>query len=116
VGLVAFAGTTKVITTGWNGGGSGIRTHVGVTQTCFQDMRLQPLGHPSRRDDFTMFLRIDNRVEFVGNPQSIHAISNQEKDLNLSGMQIASRKPITVLLGHLKITELQREITCCMFT
>ena len=28
-------------------GGSGIRTHVGVTQTCFQDMRLQPLGHPS---------------------------------------------------------------------
>ena len=35
-------------------GGSGIRTHVGVTQTCFQDMRLQPLGHPSRRDDFTI--------------------------------------------------------------
>ena len=29
-------------------GGSGIRTHVGVTQTCFQDMRLQPLGHPSK--------------------------------------------------------------------
>ena len=35
-------------------GGSGIRTHVGVTQTCFQDMRLRPLGHPSRRGDFTM--------------------------------------------------------------
>ena len=34
------------------GGGSGIRTHVGVTQTCFQDMRLQPLGHPSRRKRF----------------------------------------------------------------
>ena len=30
-------------------GGSGIRTHVGVTQTCFQDMRLEPLGHPSIR-------------------------------------------------------------------
>ena len=30
-------------------GGSGIRTHVGVTQTCFQDMRLRPLGHPSIR-------------------------------------------------------------------
>ncbi len=30
-------------------GGSGIRTHVGVTQTCFQDMRLQPLGHPSTK-------------------------------------------------------------------
>ncbi len=29
------------------GGGSGIRTHVGVTLTCFQDMRLKPLGHPS---------------------------------------------------------------------
>ena len=28
-------------------GGSGIRTHVGVTQTCFKDMRLRPLGHPS---------------------------------------------------------------------
>ncbi len=36
------------------GGGSGIRTHVGVTQTCFQDMRLKPLGHPSRLEDFTM--------------------------------------------------------------
>ncbi len=37
-------------------GGSGIRTHVGVTQTCFQDMRLQPLGHPSSRSagDFTI--------------------------------------------------------------
>ena len=34
------------------GGGSGIRTHVGVTQTCFQDMRLQPLGHPSMGSDF----------------------------------------------------------------
>ncbi len=34
-------------------GGSGIRTHVGVTQTCFQDMRLRPLGHPSGRGDFT---------------------------------------------------------------
>ena len=33
-------------------GGSWIRTHVGVTQTCFQDMRLQPLGHPSRRGRF----------------------------------------------------------------
>ena len=33
-------------------GGSGIRTHVGVTQTCFQDMRLQPLGHPSRESHF----------------------------------------------------------------
>jgi hypothetical protein len=32
-----------------DGGGSGIRTHVGVTQTCFQDMRLQPLGHPSTK-------------------------------------------------------------------
>ena len=30
-----------------SGGGSGIRTHVGFHQTCFQDMRLQPLGHPS---------------------------------------------------------------------
>ena len=29
-------------------GGSGIRTHVGFHQTCFQDMHLQPLGHPSR--------------------------------------------------------------------
>ena len=28
-------------------GGSGIRTHVGLHQTCFQDMHLQPLGHPS---------------------------------------------------------------------
>jgi hypothetical protein len=36
------------------GGGSGIRTHVGVTQTCFQDMRLKPLGHPSKRTDFTI--------------------------------------------------------------
>jgi hypothetical protein len=33
-------------------GGSGIRTHVGVTQTCFQDMRLQPLGHPSMGSRF----------------------------------------------------------------
>ncbi len=39
------------------GGGSGIRTHVGVTQTCFQDMRLQPLGHPSRLEDFTIMGR-----------------------------------------------------------
>ena len=39
-----------------DGGGSGIRTHVGVTQTCFQDMRLQPLGHPSRLEDFTITL------------------------------------------------------------
>ena len=29
-------------------GGSGIRTHVGLHQTCFQDMHLQPLGHPSK--------------------------------------------------------------------
>ena len=34
------------------GGGSGIRTHVGVTLTCFQDMRLKPLGHPSERRRF----------------------------------------------------------------
>jgi hypothetical protein len=33
-------------------GGSGIRTHVGVTQTCFQDMRLRPLGHPSKDSRF----------------------------------------------------------------
>src|SRR5512135_3601139 len=37
-----------------DGGGSGIRTHVGVTQTCFQDMRLKPLGHPSKLEDFTI--------------------------------------------------------------
>ena len=42
----------KAVTTDEPGGGSGIRTHVGVTQTCFQDMRLQPLGHPSRRKRF----------------------------------------------------------------
>ena len=30
-----------------NGGGRGIRTHVGFHQTCFQDRRLKPLGHPS---------------------------------------------------------------------
>jgi hypothetical protein len=41
-------------------GGSGIRTHVGVTQTCFQDMRLRPLGHPSSRGDFTMIRMADS--------------------------------------------------------
>jgi hypothetical protein len=25
-----------------------------VTLTCFQDKRLQPLGHPSKRMDFTI--------------------------------------------------------------
>lgn len=30
-----------------NGGGGGIRTRVGFHQTCFQDRRLKPLGHPS---------------------------------------------------------------------
>lgn len=29
------------------GGRGGIRTHVGLHQTCFQDRRLKPLGHPS---------------------------------------------------------------------
>ena len=32
-----------------SGGGSGIRTHGGLPHTCFQDMRLRPLGHPSTR-------------------------------------------------------------------
>jgi hypothetical protein len=48
-------------------GGSGIRTHVGVTQTCFQDMRLQPLGHPSRRKDFTMFFYMAHVPELLIN-------------------------------------------------
>ena len=68
---------SKIVNQKSPGGGSGIRTHVGVTQTCFQDMRLQPLGHPSTkpwhlhqhlragvfsrgRKDFTMFLCMDN--------------------------------------------------------
>jgi hypothetical protein len=43
-------------------GGSGIRTHVGVTQTCFQDMRLQPLGHPS-----SILMIIRRRTSFYHN-------------------------------------------------
>ena len=42
-------------------GGSGIRTHVGVTQTCFQDMRLEPLGHPS---NIPMILILGKRTSF----------------------------------------------------
>ena len=42
-------------------GGSGIRTHVGVTLTHFQDGRFQPLSHPSERKDFTTISPIRNR-------------------------------------------------------
>ena len=42
-------------------GGSGIRTHVGVTLTHFQDGRFQPLSHPSKLEDFTTNLRRYNR-------------------------------------------------------
>lgn len=42
-------------------GGSGIRTHVGVTLTHFQDGRFQPLSHPSKLEDFTTNLHRYNR-------------------------------------------------------
>jgi hypothetical protein len=61
--------TSVALTTASDGGGSGIRTHVGVTQTCFQDMRLQPLGHPS-----TSPLHFSGRRRFYHNIGFRHSI------------------------------------------
>src|SRR5690349_20643737 len=53
-------------------GGSGIRTHVGLHQTCFQDMHLQPLGHPSQDPavfrgggDFTIYIYHTNLLYVI---------------------------------------------------
>ena len=43
-------------------GGGGIRTHVPFRDSCFQDRRLKPLGHPSRPGDRTQ----DGQTYFSG--------------------------------------------------
>ena len=74
------------------GGRGGIRTHVGFHQTCFQDRRLKPLGHPSlflRRD--CHFITSDTRGQAKPGCESTLSTRRGDKKVHRSAIIQAER-------------------------